>query len=49
MNPVVRETVDAILGDDELIHIIEPLDFLDFHNFMARSCMVLVDLGAIKE
>lgn len=49
MNPVVRETADAILGDDEWIHIIEPLDVLDFHNFMARSYMILTDSGGIQE
>ncbi len=49
MNPVVRETADAILGDDEQIHIIEPLDVLDFHNFMARSYMILTDSGGIQE
>ncbi len=49
MNPVVRETADAILGNDERIHIIEPLDVLDFHNFMARSHMILTDSGGIQE
>ena len=49
MNPVVRETADAILGKDERIHIIEPLDVLDFHNFMARSYMILTDSGGIQE
>ena len=49
MNPIVRETADAILGDDERIHIIEPLDVLDFHNFMARSYMILTDSGGIQE
>lgn len=49
MNPVVRETANAILGNDERIHIIEPLDVLDFHNFMARSFMILTDSGGIQE
>lgn len=49
MNPVVRETADAILGDDERIHIIEPLDVLDFHNFLANSFMILTDSGGIQE
>lgn len=49
MNPVVRETASKILGDDERIHIIEPLDVLDFHNFMARSYMILTDSGGIQE
>lgn len=49
MNPVVRETADEILGGDERIRIIEPLDVLDFHNFLARSYLVLTDSGGIQE
>ncbi|MCD8197608.1 MAG: UDP-N-acetylglucosamine 2-epimerase (non-hydrolyzing) [Lachnospiraceae bacterium] len=49
MNPVVRETANEILGDDERIRIIEPLDVLDFHNFLARSYLVLTDSGGIQE
>lgn len=49
MNPVVRQTANEILGDDDRIHIIEPLDVLDFHNFMARSYLILTDSGGIQE
>ena len=49
MNPVVRETANSILGDDDRIHIIEPLDVLDFHNFLSRSYMILTDSGGIQE
>lgn len=49
MNPVVRETANAILGDDERIHIIEPLEVLDFHNFLSRSYLILTDSGGIQE
>ena len=49
MNPVVRETANEILGDDDRIHIIEPLDVLDFHNFMSRSFLILTDSGGIQE
>ena len=49
MNPVVRETANSILGDDERIHIIEPLDVLDFHNFQAKSHLILTDSGGIQE
>ena len=49
MNPVVRQTANEILGGDDRIHIIEPLDVLDFHNFMARSYMILTDSGGIQE
>ena len=49
MNPIVREIANEILGDDERIHIIEPLDVLDFHNFQSRSYMILTDSGGIQE
>lgn len=49
MNPIVRETAQSILGDDDRIHIIEPLDVLDFHNFLSRSYLILTDSGGIQE
>lgn len=49
MNPVVRETAKSIFGDDERIHIIEPLEVMDFHNFQARSHLILTDSGGIQE
>ena len=49
MNPVVRETANEILGNDERIRIIEPLEVLDFHNFLAKSYLVLTDSGGIQE
>lgn len=49
MNPVVRQAADAELGGCDRIHIIEPLEVLDFHNFLARSFMILTDSGGIQE
>ena len=49
MNPVVREAAAQELGDCERVHIIEPLEVLDFHNFIARSYMILTDSGGIQE
>ena len=49
MNPVVRQAAQDIFGDDQRIHIIEPLDVLDFHNLMARSYLILTDSGGIQE
>lgn len=49
MNPVVRETADRFLGGDDRIHIIEPLDVVDFHNFMNHSYLILTDSGGIQE
>lgn len=49
MNPVVRETANEILGDCDRIRIIEPLDVLDFHNFLNASYLILTDSGGIQE
>ncbi len=49
MNPLVRAIADEELGDCDRIHIIEPLDVLDFHNFLSRSYMILTDSGGIQE
>ena len=49
MNPVVREAANEILGNTDRIRIIEPLDVLDFHNFLARSYLILTDSGGIQE
>ena len=49
MNPVVREIAQEYLGYDDRIHIIEPLDVLDFHNFLSRSYLILTDSGGIQE
>lgn len=49
MNPVVRQTAVEELGDCDRIRIIEPLEVLDFHNFLARSYMILTDSGGIQE
>lgn len=49
MNPVVRAAAEQELGNCSRIHIIEPLDVLDFHNFLARSYLILTDSGGIQE
>lgn len=49
MNPVVRAAANEELGGFDRIRIIEPLEVLDFHNFMARSYMILTDSGGIQE
>lgn len=49
MNPVVRKAAEEELGNDDRIHIIEPLEVLDFHNFLARSYLILTDSGGIQE
>ncbi|WP_285842608.1 non-hydrolyzing UDP-N-acetylglucosamine 2-epimerase [Ureibacillus chungkukjangi] len=49
LNPAVREVADEILGNDSRIHLIEPLEVFDFHNFAARSFMILTDSGGVQE
>ena len=49
MNPIVRKAAEEELGGCDRIHIIEPLDVLDFHNFMERSYLILTDSGGIQE
>lgn len=49
MNPVVRQAAEDELGSCDRIHIIEPLDVLDFHNFLACSFLILTDSGGIQE
>lgn len=49
MNPVVREAAQDILGDTDRVRVIEPLEVLDFHNFLAKSNLILTDSGGVQE
>ncbi|MEH7883238.1 UDP-N-acetylglucosamine 2-epimerase (non-hydrolyzing) [Bacillus sp. JJ1609] len=49
LNPVVRELADEVLGNDPRIHLIEPLDVIDFHNFASRAHLILTDSGGVQE
>ncbi len=49
MNPAVRQAAAEVFDGDERFHIIEPLEVLDFHNFLARSYLILTDSGGIQE
>lgn len=49
MNPIVRQEADEELSGCDRIRIIEPLEVVDFHNFLARSYMILTDSGGIQE
>ena len=49
MNPTVRKAAEEELGGCDRIRIIDPLDVLDFHNFLASSYLVLTDSGGIQE
>ncbi|WP_300559541.1 UDP-N-acetylglucosamine 2-epimerase (non-hydrolyzing) [Companilactobacillus sp.] len=49
LNPVVQETAKSILGDVERVHLIEPLDVLDFHNLASKSYFIMTDSGGVQE
>jgi len=49
MNPVVREIANRVLGEHGRIHLIEPLDVIDFHNFASRAYLILTDSGGVQE
>ncbi|MCI9087250.1 MAG: UDP-N-acetylglucosamine 2-epimerase (non-hydrolyzing) [Clostridia bacterium] len=48
-NPIVQEIAKRILGNNERIKLIEPLEVIDFHNLLARSYLILTDSGGIQE
>lgn len=49
MNPAVRDTATAILGETKRVHLIQPLDVEDMHNLMSRSFLVMTDSGGLQE
>nr|WP_302147671.1 UDP-N-acetylglucosamine 2-epimerase (non-hydrolyzing) [Limosilactobacillus mucosae] len=49
MNPKIHKIADKYLGNDDRIHIIDPLDVYDFHNYMEKSYLILTDSGGIQE
>ena len=49
LNPVVQEAAHELLGNDPRIHLIDPLDVVDFHNLAARSYFIMTDSGGVQE
>lgn len=49
LNPAVHDTVHGLLGKQERVHLIEPIDVEDMHNLMGRSYLVLTDSGGLQE
>ncbi len=49
LNPKVKQIANEILGDDEKIKLISPLEVIDFHNFLNKSYLILTDSGGIQE
>lgn len=48
-NPIVRRCAEKIFAGSEKIHLIEPLDVIEFHNFLKNSYLVVTDSGGIQE
>ena len=49
LNPIVKELANEILGNNEKVHLIDPLEVLDFHNFLDSSYIIMTDSGGIQE
>lgn len=49
LNPKVRDVANEVFGDDDKVKLIEPLEVIDFHNFIAKSYLILTDSGGIQE
>ncbi len=49
LNPKVREVADEVLGNNDKVKLIKPLEVIDFHNFIAKSHIILTDSGGIQE
>jgi len=49
LNPKIRKIANKIFEGNEKAHIIEPLDVIDFHNFMNKSYLIMTDSGGIQE
>lgn len=49
LNPKVREVASEVLGDNDRVKLIDPLEVIDFHNFIAKSYLILTDSGGIQE
>lgn len=49
LNPMVRQIASEELGDNNRVHLIKPLEVLDFHNFLSRAHIIMTDSGGIQE
>ncbi len=49
MNPAVRDIVYRIMGNENRIHLIDPIDVVEMHNLMDRSYLILTDSGGLQE
>ena len=49
LNPIISNEANRVLGNEERIRLIEPLDVIKFHNYISHSYLILTDSGGIQE
>ena len=49
LNPLVQHTANEELGKTDRVRLTDPMEVIDFHNFLAKSYMILTDSGGIQE
>ncbi len=49
LNPKVRSIANEILADNDKVRLIDPLEVVDFHNFMKKSYLIMSDSGGVQE
>lgn len=49
LSPKVQQTAQAVFKDEPRVHLIAPLDVVDFHNLAARSYLIMTDSGGVQE
>lgn len=49
LNPVVQKMAEQVLGNHPRIHLISPLEVVDFHNLAAKSYLIMTDSGGVQE
>lgn len=49
LNPIVKEMAEEILGKEERVYLLPPLDTSDTHNLMNKSYMIMTDSGGLQE
>lgn len=49
LSPTVQKLAHAAFDGVERVHLIDPLDVVDFHNLAARSHFIMSDSGGVQE
>lgn len=49
LNPLVQSAAQEVLGDSDRVKLIDPLEVVDFHNFMKKAYLIMSDSGGVQE